>query len=96
MKVGGTLVCVSGAILMGLFRGPALIGYSESDSSTENEIIARGQPEPAGWLMYSFMEYGIRQWHVGVLCLIGNCVCMAAYLAIQVLDLHFFFFLVID
>ncbi|RVW68157.1 WAT1-related protein [Vitis vinifera] len=83
VKVGGTLVCVSGAILMVLFRGPVLIGYSESDPSMENEIIARGQPEPAGWLMYSFMEYGLGQWHLGVLCLIGNCLCMAAYLAIQ-------------
>lgn len=99
MKVGGTLVCVSGAILMVLFRGPVLIGYSESDPSMENEIIARGQPEPAGWLMYSFMEYGLGQWHLGVLCLIGNCLCMAAYLAIQVLDFHFislFFFPVND
>ncbi|KAJ9707708.1 hypothetical protein PVL29_002657 [Vitis rotundifolia] len=83
VKVGGTLVCVSGAILMVLFRGPVLIGYSESDTSMENEIIARGQPEPAGWLMYSIMEYGLGQWHLGVLCLIGNCLCMAAYLAIQ-------------
>ncbi|CBI29186.3 unnamed protein product, partial [Vitis vinifera] len=59
VKVGGTLVCVSGAILMVLFRGPVLIGYSD------------------------FMEYGLGQWHLGVLCLIGNCLCMAAYLAIQ-------------
>ncbi|XP_058191483.1 WAT1-related protein At4g19185 isoform X3 [Rhododendron vialii] len=82
-KIGGTLVCVFGAILMVLFRGPALIGYKESDFAANNEISAKGQPEPAGWLMSGFMEFGIDQWHLGVLCLIGNCMCMAAYLAIQ-------------
>lgn len=85
-KIGGTLVCVFGAILMVLFRGPALIGYKESDFAANNEISAKGQPEPAGWLMSGFMEFGIDQWHLGVLCLIGNCMCMAAYLAIQVFD----------
>ncbi|KAA0052228.1 hypothetical protein IC582_015961 [Cucumis melo] len=82
-KVGGTLVCVSGAILMVLFRGPALVGNTESDFMSHNEISARGQPEPAGWLMSNFLEYGLDHFHVGVLCLIGNCMCMAAFLAIQ-------------
>ncbi|GFP79374.1 wat1-related protein at5g45370 [Phtheirospermum japonicum] len=58
-KLGGTLVCVSGAILMAMFRGPAVFGLS------------------------SFLEFGIDSWHLGVLCLIGNCMCMAAYLAFQ-------------
>jgi hypothetical protein len=83
-KVGGTLVCVSGAIIMVLFRGPALIGYAEPDFAAQNEISARGQPEPAGWLMPSFLEFGLDHFHLGVLCLLGNCMCMAAFLAIQV------------
>ena len=83
-KVGGTLVCVSGAIIMVLFRGPALIGYAEPDFAAQNEISARGQPEPAGWLMSSFLEFGLDHFHLGVLCLLGNCMCMAAFLAIQV------------
>ncbi|KAL4602004.1 hypothetical protein ACB092_10G022400 [Castanea dentata] len=82
-KVGGTVICVSGAILMVLFRGPALIGNPEPDFAAQNEISARGQPEPSGWLMSSFLEYGIDHFHLGVLCLIGNCMCMAAFLAIQ-------------
>ncbi|KAG7952354.1 hypothetical protein I3843_12G053700 [Carya illinoinensis] len=82
-KVGGTVVCVSGAILMILFRGPALIGTSEPDFAAQSEISARGQPEPSGWFMSSFMELGIDHFHLGVLCLIGNCMCMAAFLAIQ-------------
>ncbi|XWS49443.1 hypothetical protein CRYUN_Cryun12cG0004100 [Craigia yunnanensis] len=82
-KVGGTLICVSGAILMVLFRGPALIGNKDADFTAQNDISARGQPEPAGWLLSSFLEFGLEHWHIGVLCLIGNCMCMAAFLAIQ-------------
>ncbi|XP_022756467.1 WAT1-related protein At4g19185-like isoform X1 [Durio zibethinus] len=82
-KVGGTLICVSGAILMVLFRGPALLGQKNADFAAQNEVSARGQPEPAGWLMSSFLEFGLEHWHIGVLCLIGNCMCMAAFLAIQ-------------
>lgn len=94
-KVGGTVICVSGAILMVLFRGPALIGNPEAEFTAQNEISARGQPEPAGWLMSSFLEYGIDHFHLGVLCLIGNCMCMAAFLAIQVWD-HISLFLIND
>ena len=83
-KVGGTLICVSGAILMVLFRGPALLGQKDADFAAQNDISARGQPEPAGWLMSSFLEFELEHWHIGVLCLIGNCMCMAAFLAIQV------------
>ncbi|CAK9136957.1 unnamed protein product [Ilex paraguariensis] len=82
-KVGGTLVCVSGAILMAMFRGPAIFGHKESDFVAQSEISAIGQPEPAGWLMSNFVDLGLDHWHLGVLCLIGNCMCMAAYLAIQ-------------
>ncbi|GKU96037.1 hypothetical protein SLEP1_g9317 [Rubroshorea leprosula] len=81
-KVGGTLICVFGAILMVLFRGPALLGV-DMDFSVQNQISVRGQPEPAGWLVSSFLEFGLEHWHIGVLCLIGNCMCMAAFLAIQ-------------
>ncbi|XP_030472103.1 WAT1-related protein At4g19185-like [Syzygium oleosum] len=82
-KVGGTLLCVCGAVLMVVFRGPALIGYKEADFAAHSEIMARGQPEPAGWFLSSFLEFGIEDWHLGILCLIGNCMCMAAFLAIQ-------------
>ncbi|KAA8521079.1 hypothetical protein F0562_011768 [Nyssa sinensis] len=83
VKLGGTLLCVAGAILMVLFRGPAVVGYKESEFAAQSEISARGQPEPAGWLMSNFLDFGLEHWHLGVLCLIGNCMCMAAYLAIQ-------------
>lgn len=87
VKVGGTLVCVLGAILMVIYRGPTVVGNNEEDYSQQNEIIAKGQPVPSGWLVSSLLDFGIGQWHLGVLCLIGNCMCMAAYLAIQVIKL---------
>ncbi|KAE8703450.1 WAT1-related protein [Hibiscus syriacus] len=82
-KVGGTIICVSGALLMVLFRGPALLGQPNEDFASLSDISASGQPEIAGWLMSSFLEFGLDHWHIGVLCLIGNCICMAAFLAIQ-------------
>nr|GFC98652.1 WAT1-related protein At4g19185-like isoform X2 [Tanacetum cinerariifolium] len=65
------------------FRGPVVFGYLENDLSLHNEISATGQPEPAGWLLSIFIGLGFDNWHLGVLCLIGNCMCMAAFLAIQ-------------
>lgn len=83
-KVGGTLVCVSGAILMAIFKGPALLGFA----NTAPEIIPGGQPELSGWMFSSLATLGIDNWHIGVLCLIANCMCMATFLAVQVIDLY--------
>ncbi|KAJ1380937.1 EamA domain [Sesbania bispinosa] len=82
-KVGGTLICVSGAILMVFYRGPALIGDTEMDHMAQNEVSARGQPEPSGWLSSGLQDIGLDHFELGVICLIGNCMCMAAFLAIQ-------------
>ncbi|KAI3789548.1 hypothetical protein L2E82_02347 [Cichorium intybus] len=81
-KVGGTFVCVCGAIFMVMFKGPVIFGYSENNLS-HNEISAKGQPKPAGWLLSIFIGVRFDNWHLSVLCLIGNCICMAVFLAIQ-------------
>lgn len=83
VKLGGTLVCVSGAILMAIFRGPAVFGPEELLTANA-EPNAEVQSQPALWLVSNFLGLGIETWHLGVLCLIGNCICMAAFLAIQV------------
>lgn len=83
VKLGGTIVCISGAILMAIFRGPAVFG-SEEILTAYVEPSAEVQSEPALWLISNFLGLGIETWHLGVLCLIGNCICMAAFLAIQV------------
>ncbi|KAF8084608.1 hypothetical protein N665_0710s0016 [Sinapis alba] len=82
MKVGGTLVCVSGALVMVLFRGPVLYGDKDADYTAKTVIINRSQPELHGWLLVSSF-LGLDLWHIGVICLIGNCICMAAFIAVQ-------------
>nr|ADE77897.1 unknown [Picea sitchensis] len=83
VKVGGTLLCIFGAVFMAIFRGPAILGQAYMDFLAQGETTAKPQPEPVGWLATGLMEMGLETWHVGIICLIGNCMCMAAYLALQ-------------
>lgn len=83
VKIGGTLLCIFGAIFMAIFRGPIIFGQAYLDLIAQSEISDMPQPEPVGWLATGLMEWGLETWHVGVICLIGNCLCMAAYLALQ-------------
>jgi len=83
-KVGGTVICVSGTIFMVLYRAPSLIGYTEPVIIPQNEIIVNGQPGPFGWLITGLQNLGLDNFELGVVFLIGNCTCMAAFIAIQV------------
>ncbi|CAA7395562.1 unnamed protein product [Spirodela intermedia] len=83
VKVGGSVICIFGAIIMVLYRGPAVIGDNSFELAVQSEISAMPQPEPVGWLTTHLITLGFEQWHIGVLCLIGNCMCMATYLALQ-------------
>ncbi|XP_051129328.1 WAT1-related protein At5g45370-like [Andrographis paniculata] len=82
-KLGGTLICISGAVLVAVFRGPVVIGNDDTETTELYRVSVAGQSENATWLASSFLEFSIDTWHLGVLCLIGNCLCMAAFLAVQ-------------
>nr|CAD1830970.1 unnamed protein product [Ananas comosus var. bracteatus] len=83
VKVAGTLVCVSGAVLMVFYKGPALYGVDSSDTVSQNELSINANSHMVGWLASQMLGFGIEKWHLGVLCLIGNCFLMAAYLVLQ-------------
>lgn len=94
-KIGGTIVCILGAIIMAIYRGPALFGEAEIEFSTvHSDISAMPQPEPeeAAWLAVT--SFGMQKWHIGVLCLLGNCLCFATYLALQVLTPCIYYLLI--
>ncbi|RZC68508.1 hypothetical protein C5167_031722 [Papaver somniferum] len=87
LKVGGTIVCVSRAILMVFFKGPSIFGEDVTEllhgAAATNDLIVGAQPEPAGGLISGLLGIGLTKFHIGMLCLIGNCFCMAVYLSFQ-------------
>lgn len=85
MKVLGTLVCIFGSLLMVFYRGPAVVGSEAYPLTYHIRLELKPQHEVVGWLVTGFLGFGLEKWHVGVLCLLGNCFFMAAYYVLQVL-----------
>lgn len=86
VKVLGTAVCVSGAVLMVFYRGPSLIGTGGvADATALSVVIGRTSAYNYApqWLAAAMLRNGVEAWHLGVVCLIGNCFLMGAYLVIQ-------------
>ncbi|KAI3947806.1 hypothetical protein MKX01_034471 [Papaver californicum] len=88
LKVGGTIVCVTGTILMVLLKGPAIFGNDVTEllrKAAGNDLIAGAQPKPAGWFISGLLGIGLTKFHIGMFFLIGNCFCIATYLSLQAL-----------
>ena len=88
-KVLGTAVCVFGAVLMVFYRGPSLIGLAGINAESGNALAGAtswsgSTTYPAQRLTPSMVQFDLGTWNLGVLCLIGNCFLMGAYLVIQV------------
>ncbi|XP_020591035.1 WAT1-related protein At3g45870-like isoform X3 [Phalaenopsis equestris] len=67
--------------VMLIYRGPAIFGNGVD--ATLSEMIMGTQSEHVRQLRPNLLKFQIGTWHIGVLCLIGNCVCMAAFLVLQ-------------
>ncbi|MCO5559197.1 hypothetical protein L7F22_012792 [Adiantum nelumboides] len=79
-KVGGTVVSILGAIFMAVYKGPVIWG--------DGSIGAQMPPAKFdGWLSWQIEHVvsclDLSMWQIGVLCLVGNCFCMAVYLSFQ-------------
>lgn len=67
------------------YRGPALIGHDGFKHVFPSGISTLMQPGPVGRFASAGLVYSeLSLWHIGVVCLIGNCFFMAAYLVLQV------------
>jgi hypothetical protein len=84
VKVLGTAVCVSGALLMVFYRGPSLVGLGGANSADQNVLGSSSSAHPSQCLTSTMLQYGMETWHLGILCLIGNCFLMGVYLVMQV------------
>ncbi|CAK9231846.1 unnamed protein product [Sphagnum jensenii] len=83
-KILRVLVCVAGAPIMPLYKGPALLGDGFSDLNLQGIAVAgKPAPEPIGWLATLLVDAGVKLWHLGVVCLVGNCFVMASYIVYQ-------------
>ncbi|WVZ78569.1 hypothetical protein U9M48_026260 [Paspalum notatum var. saurae] len=80
VKVLGTAVCVSGAVVMVFYQGPSLIGMGGSNALAGTWSSSAYS---AHWLTKAMLGDGVETWHIGVVCLIANCFLMGAYLVIQ-------------
>jgi hypothetical protein len=88
VKVLGTAVCVFGAVLMVFYRGPSLIGMggaTAADAAALTSTWSSNAYSPQG-LTAAVLRNGMETWSLGVICLIGNCFLMGAYLVIQVMQ----------
>ncbi|KAJ3672566.1 hypothetical protein LUZ60_007287 [Juncus effusus] len=80
-KISGTLICILGALFMVFYKGPSLIGPTDSNLNSMLGSLITGPTNLN--LSSTNLSWSLTPWHLGVLCLIGNCLLMGAYFVIQ-------------
>jgi peptidoglycan/LPS O-acetylase OafA/YrhL len=75
-KVLGILVCVIGATILTLYRGPTIFDYNTPKSPLPDALL--------GALFSVLRGWEIDEWKLGALCLIGCCSCIGLFVNIQV------------
>ncbi|KAJ7531879.1 hypothetical protein O6H91_14G062900 [Diphasiastrum complanatum] len=81
-KVAGIVICCSGAAVMALYRGPSIF---KSKQDPGGLTMNSASPTSSSLWMLGSLTSGedVARWRFGALCLIGNCLCMAASINIQ-------------
>jgi len=66
---------------MALYKGLILIGGNFSELNFQGMAMAcKLALELVGWLANLLIDAGVDMWHIGVVCLMGNFFCLAAYI----------------
>lgn len=69
---------------MAVYRGAPVFGTDEANGLQAAGRSALVVSEDVSYVGRSLAIYGMSWWHLGVVCLIGNCISMSVYLAVQV------------
>ncbi|CAI7841314.1 unnamed protein product [Closterium sp. NIES-53] len=99
VRLVGLALCVGGAVLMAVFRGPLLLGEGGEQQHGDTALLQQQAALPpgvegagggagdggVGGGGEGWVAPGsVGAWSMGVVSLVGNCMSMAAYLTIQV------------
>ncbi|CAI5961747.1 unnamed protein product [Closterium sp. NIES-64] len=99
VRLVGLALCVGGAVLMAVFRGPLLLGEGGEQQQGDTALLQQQAALPpgvegagggagdggVGGGGEGWVAPGsVGAWSMGVMSLVGNCMSMAAYLTIQV------------
>jgi len=91
-KVVGTAVCITGAVIMSVYKGMALFG---GGVDTPGDNYTQPFTNLGDFLPTAIVQFSVNQYHLGIFFLIMNCVSWAVYLTYQVHHLpllRFFFY----
>lgn len=78
-KILGIVVCVVGATLITVYKGPAVFG-----DSNPSPISGFQQQQPISGFSVAIQNWGIDEWHFGALCLLFSCFSAGAFVNLQV------------
>ena len=78
-KILGIVVCVVGATLITVYKGPAVFG-----DSNPSPISGLQQQQPISGFSAAIQNWGIDEWHFGALCLLFSCFSAGAFVNLQV------------
>jgi hypothetical protein len=81
-KVAGIVICCAGAILMTFYKGPVVLGAKPTSTleAASTSMIKEPVHLPGSGIPHTTID----GWQIGVLCLIGNCLCMGTNINLQV------------